>query len=220
MISASLKDTKPLLQSVNLFCKDNKLSSIATDGFRISYNYLDSTNDDFSVVIPLKPINDLLKIIEGSEVEVSYSDSKIRFVFNDVEFETRLIEGTYPNIQNILDSDCKTKIRINKQSLIFALERSSVLLENLSTQIIKIDFGSNLATITALQSELGDLTEIIQVKEKNGENIEVGLNYKYLLDCLKTFSEEEIYISLNEPLRPIQINSNSNLKHIIMPVRS
>ena len=77
-----------------------------------------------------------------------------------------------------------------------------MLLDNLSTQIIKIDLGSNLATITAFESELGDLTEIIELKEKNGNDIKIGINYKYLLDALKTTSDEVVNIYLNEPLKP------------------
>jgi len=219
LISASLKDTNPLLQSVNLFCKDNRLSSIATDSFRVSYNFLETVNNDFNVVIPLKSINDLLKIIEGSDVKISYSSAKIRFSFNDIEFESRLIEGQFPNLKTILNADYHIRANINRQSIIFALERSSVLLESLSTQIIKIDLGSNLATITAFESELGDLTEIIELKEKNGNDIKIGINYKYLLDALKTTSDEVVNICLNEPLKPIKIIGSGNLQHIILPVR-
>ena len=61
MISASTSDTRPILQSVYLSCKDNVLSAVATDSFRVSYNFLETVNNDFNVVIPLKSINDLLK---------------------------------------------------------------------------------------------------------------------------------------------------------------
>lgn len=220
LISASLKDTKPLLQSVNLFSVDNVLSSIATDSFRVSYNFREYENTDFSLIIPLKSISDLLKIIEGANVKISYSNSKVRFTFNDIEFESRLVEGAFPNLKNILNNTYAINIATNRQNLIFALERSSVLLENLSTQIIKIDLGGNLATITALQSELGDLTEVVELKEKVSQNIQIGINYRYLLDALKTFNETDINISLNQPLMPIKLfGEDSSLQHIILPVK-
>lgn len=221
IVSSSTSNTRAILESLNLSCENSTLTAMATDSFRVSKNTCNLKEEhNFNITIKAKTILDLLKIIEGSSIKVFYTNHKIKFAFKNIEYEARLLEGEYPNIKPFLEEYKPKKYSINKAKLIIALERSSVLLDNLATQLVKLDLKGNLATITAVESELGDLMEVIDIENFSDVGFVCGMNYKYLVDALKTFVAKEVVIEADESLRVIYLTSEKDsVKHAILPMK-
>src|SRR5690554_1696978 len=214
-------DKRPIFQGVNFKTKDNKLLVYATDSFRIARCEVDiNLGEEIDIIIPGTSLQDLVKIIESDEVVIKLNNTYARFEFNNTYFETRLIDGTFPDMERFFNSNAPIYAVFDKGQLIRAVERATILLGDGETDAIKLKLFENKTYLSIKENELGGANEELEVNNANGE-IELALSSKFLLEALKTYDEEEITINFIEPLKPIEIKGGSGLKinHIILPIR-
>ncbi|KKP69131.1 MAG: polymerase III subunit beta protein [Candidatus Moranbacteria bacterium GW2011_GWE1_35_17] len=235
--SVSLNDIRVEFTGINLSFFDNKIYFAATDSFRLSEYEVEITENDIykeikdtSVIIPAETLRELNKILhnatEDDEVLVTIENNQIFFDVNDIKIVSRLINGKYPPYKQIIPSEFKSEILINKGELLQSIKIASVFTKKTDGEInIVIENDQNLVVKSSLQESGENQTELNI--NKKGENQNFVLNPRYLLDGLNVMDSFMIKIMVNDNVSPIVLKivdeknekTVDNFIYIIMPIR-
>lgn len=221
--SISTNESSKLMTGELFEIKDNVFKITSLDGYRISIRkvYLKESYDDVKVVIPGKTLNEITKIISGGieeEVNMYFTDKHVLFEFDDTIVLSRLIEGEYYRIDQMLSGDYETKIIINKSTLSGCLDRASLLITDSDKKPIVINIKDNNLNIE-VNSTYGSLDENIDI-EKEGPDIMIAFNPKFMLDALKVIDDEEISIYFINSKAPFFIRDDEgSYIYLIVPVK-
>ena len=202
--------------------KKNELRVISLDGHRISIRkiYLKEEYEDRKVIIPGKTLNEISKILSGeasSFVNIYFTDKHAMFDFDDTVVVTRLIEGEYYRIDQMLSSDYETKVVINKKELLSCIERASLLIRESEKKPIIIRIGDNNFELN-INTAIGSMKEDIDIVQE-GKDIVIGFNPKFLLDALRVIDDEMVDIYLINPKAPCFIrDKDQTYIYLILPV--
>ncbi|AGB40040.1 DNA polymerase III, beta subunit [Halobacteroides halobius DSM 5150] len=223
--AVSEDENKPFLTGGLLILNDQKVELVATDTYRLAYRedeISQETSATEKAIIPNKTLTELSKLLDKSadEVEIVITENQILFTFAGISIVSRLIEGQFPNYQQVIPNQTKTQVEVDKNTLLQATKRAALLAKK-ESNIIKINFESNRLIITSNAPEIGQAYEEVPVS-LTGPESEIAFNASYLMDCLKEIDKEKVIIELSGALAPGVIKTNSEQKYIyvIMPVRS
>ena len=202
--------------------KDNVLKVVGLDGHRIAIRNINLSGnaDDVKVVVPGKTLNEISKILSSdaeSVVNIYFTNNHILFEFDNTMVVSRLIEGEYFKINQMLSSDYETKVVINKKEFLDSIDRANLLIRegNKKPIIINITDGSLEVKV---QSAIGSLNEDIDIN-KEGKDIMIGFNPKFLIDALRVIDDETVDIYLVNPKAPCFIrDKEENYIYLILPV--
>lgn len=200
----------------------SELKVVSLDGHRISIRKvpLKESYEDVSVIIPGKTLIEISKIINGGmedEVEIYFTDKHVLFVFEDTLVLSRLIEGEYYKIDKMLSSDYETKIRVNKKQMLDCIDRTTLLLKESDKKPVIIDIKDDRMGF-AMNSSIGSMDEDIDA-EKEGKDILIGFNPRFLMDALRVIDEEEITMYMINPKAPCFIrDQEESYIYLILPV--
>ncbi len=202
---------------------------VATDGHRLSLvdrvaqeNESAAQMPQAGVIIPRKGLNEIRKIIESAPqgiIEMAIEGAQLIVRQGTTVLLTRLIEGKYPNYQQLIPQVLKQKVRVPRSKLISSLKVAS-LLANEKSRGVTLSFDNGVLEISSNNPELGDAKEEVEV-DYSGENLKIGFNARYLLDVLNSFEEDNVDFELNDQLSPglLRPESDNNYTCIIMPMR-
>lgn len=224
------REKRPILTGVNFKYADGQLLATATDSYRLSQKKikLKSTFDDFSIVVPSKSLEELSKILDSfnEEVQMYIQPNKVLFKFGKVLYQTRLLEGTYPDTSRIIPNDFILRVSFNKDELLQAVDRVSVLSPRDREQnynIIKLRLNDDHSVeITSNNTEVGGASDtVIPSGEVEGKAIQIAFSSKYLVEALKSYQSSEITLNFSGDIKPFVITGNYDvdLLHLILPVR-
>jgi DNA polymerase-3 subunit beta len=176
--------------------------------------------DDRKVIIPGKTLNEISKILSGessSVVDIYFSEKHALFEFDDTVVVTRLIEGEYYRIDQMLSSDYETKVSINKKELLSCIERASLLIRETDRKPIIIKISENNFELS-VETSLGSMKEEIDITME-GKDIVIGFNPKFLTDALRVIDDETVDIYLINPKAPCFIrDKEQSYIYLILPV--
>lgn len=213
---------KPALSGINLIGKENKITAIATDSYRLSYKEIEAeVKNDFNLIIPVKSIKEIVSLIEKEEdINMIVNDKKLQIKIDDIIFETRLIDDVFPDVTKLLNSNFNHEIEIDVKKISSAIDRT-LFIKKEGKSIINLDIKKDNVHIYTNNQEIGSYDENIPVRILKGEEIKISCNGKYLLDALKVFEVENIYLNINSNIKPIIIKSNSNdgLIQMVSPIK-
>ncbi|MCL0107407.1 DNA polymerase III subunit beta [Peptococcaceae bacterium] len=239
-------ETKPVFTGV-LFKlnKDMGLTLVATDTYKLALKNcsLDDMNieNDIEIIIPGETLDKLIKILSIIDAEknedmirITIKENQVVFNLKNAELTSRLIEGNFPNYEQVIPKGYKSKIKINTRNFLSSIERALLLMKK-ENQVIKFtthiqenfaEQKEDLLLITA-NTEVGSIHEEMDIV-REGEPIKVAFNASYLVDVLNTMNTEEIYFEINGALspgivKPITDDENKiSSEHLvlILPVRS
>jgi DNA polymerase-3 subunit beta len=222
--SASVEESKGIIVGVLIEREKESINMVALDGFRMAVVRQKIENDkEDKMIISAKLMNEISKIIGEEEgeglVEMFIDKKKIFITLDNTKVVLRLLEGEFIKYKDILPKDKKTKILVNKNLLQDAIERASLLSREGKNNLVKFTIEDNLLTITS-KSEEGNVKEEIII-EKEGDNLEIGFNHKYILDVIKAVDDEIILMEYNTPTSPCMIKQpeNTTYEYLILPVR-
>lgn len=202
--------------------KDQQLSVVSLDGHRISIRKLElkDSADEFKVVVPGKTLQEIVKIISGEvekDVAIYVTPRHILFEFDSTKVVSRLLEGEYYKISQMLSSDYETKITINKKEFLNCIDRASLLIRESDKKPIIINITDNSLELS-ISSFFGSMEESIMI-QKEGRDILIGFNPKFLMDVLRVIDDEEIHIYLVNPKAPCYIRDDAGTyTYLILPV--
>lgn len=202
--------------------KDNVLKVVGLDGHRIAIRNINLSGnaDDVKVVVPGKTLNEISKILSSdaeSVVNIYFTNNHILFEFDNTMVVSRLIEGEYFKINQMLSSDYETKVVINKKEFLDSIDRANLLIREGDKKPIIINITDGSLEVK-VQSAIGSLNEDIEIN-KEGKDIMIGFNPKFLIDALRVIDDETVDIYLVNPKAPCFIrDKEENYIYLILPV--
>ncbi len=211
------------MMSGELFQIDNNmLKVVSLDGHRISIRKteLKDSYQPRKVVVPGKTLIEVSKILSGeveNEVTISFTSNHIVFEFDNTVVVSRLIEGEYFRIDQMLSSDYETKVRINKKELLNCIDRATLLVKEGDKKPIIINILDEVMELK-MKSQIGSMDEEIVIS-KEGKDLLIGFNPKFLIDALRVIDDEEVTLYLMNPKAPCFIkDEKESYIYLILPV--
>ena len=222
IFSISDNESNRMMSGELLQIDQDQLRLVSLDGQRISIRKisLKESYDPIKAVIPGKTLNEISKILSGDmddDVRIYFTDRHVLFEFDQTVVVSRLLEGEYFQIDKMISSDYNTKITINKKELQGCIERASLLIRESERKpiIINVTDGSMEMKI---QSAMGSMNEDIDIS-KEGRDIMIGFNPKFILDALRVIDDEEITMYLVNPKAPFIIKNNEqSYIYLVLPI--
>ena len=203
--SVSTDETRPALNGALFQVRDGELRVVATDGHRLSKASCKPaggipTPPKGDVIVPLKALNQVLRLLPSASGPVSIGISKnhARFSIGETTLTTKLIEGPFPNYEQVLPKQNNKHLRVKREDLAQALERVSVFSDSLTRQV-KLSLRPNRMTLIVQTPDQGDATEELEA-QYGSDDLDIGYNAAYLLDILRTIDSDEVDIRLNTPV--------------------
>jgi DNA polymerase-3 subunit beta len=222
IFSIADNDNNRLMTGEMFEINDNLLKVVSLDGHRISIRNIELKDhyDNKKVVVPGKTLNEISKILPGSvddDVSIYITDNHIIFDFMDTTVVSRLIEGEYFKIDQMLSSDYETKVRINKRELLDCIDRATLLVKEGDKKPIIMDIQDGVMELK-INSFIGSMNEDIDI-EKTGKDILIGFNPKFFIDALRVIDEEEVSLYMVNPKAPCFIRDDDDqFVYLILPV--
>lgn len=200
LMSAAISDVKPEISSVYIYQKEKTLAFVATDGFRLAEKKINYTGEQIShgVIIPVKNVMEIIKIFENINENILFKVTKnqISCVSKTVYITSRVVQGIYPDYEQILPKNNTTEVVILKQDLINTLKLSTIFSDKFNKVQFIIKPEEKKCLLFTKNSDIGE-TESNLTVTMSGEPIEISLNGKHLFDCLNVISEDSISIQFN-----------------------
>lgn len=222
IFSIADNDNNKLMTGELFDINDNILKVVSLDGHRISIRKIELKNsyEPIKVVVPGKTLNEVSKILPGDtdkDVNIFFTPKHIVFEFDRTTVVSRLIEGEYFRIDQMLSSDYETKVKINKKEFLNCIDRATLLVKEGDKKPIIINITDESMELK-INSIVGSMNEDIDI-EKQGKNLMIGFNPKFLIDALRVIDDEEIDIYLVNPKAPCFIkDSEEKYIYLILPV--
>ena len=201
----STDETRPALNGALLQIADGEIRLVATDGHRLAragIKHPAASKSPFKgdIIIPLKALNHLQRLLSdnGDPVRIELSKNHAKFTLGPTSLTTKLIEGPFPNYEQVLPKQNTKILRAKSDELAQALDRVSIFSDSLTRQV-KFSITNNQLKLIVQTPDQGEATEEIEVKY-NAEDLDIGYNANYLLDILRTIDSDEVVIQLNTPV--------------------
>ena len=228
--ACSTSEERIILTSINLTIKDNQLTVIATDSFRLARR-TSSISSDFNskiqINIPCKSLEEFSKILNdyNEDVNVYLSNNQILFKISNLSFMSRLVEGSYPDTSSLIPNDFLLSIKLNREELISVVNRASLFIDSENISFVKFSLtkNSNNIEISSNSTEIGRVVESLKPLEvSEDQDFQIAFSTKYLMDALKAFETQDVVMYFRGEIKPAIITSENNteLKQLLIPVRT
>ena len=200
------------------------LRIVATDGHRLACveSPLPTGAENMQgVILPRKTVGEIRKLLDDSSaesVQIALSDSKVRFTLDDIALASKLIDGTYPDYERVIPTANNKILEMSVKTLATAVDRVSVVAEK--TRAIKMIANKNHVIVTTSSPDLGSAIEEIEASYDN-ESLEIGYNFRYLLDILAEIKGDTVRFSFSDSSSPSLIHDTSDASaiYVLMPMR-
>ena len=222
IFSISDNDTNKIMTGELFEIKGENFKVVSLDGHRISVRniVLKNSYDDNSVIVPGKTLIELSKIIPGDvdkDVSIYLCENHVIFEYDQVKVVSRIIEGTYFKIDQMISNDYETKVDINNRDLLEVISRSTLLVKEGDKKPIVFDIKDNTASLS-IRSTIGSMNDDLDI-EKTGKDIKIGFNPKFLIDALRVIDDESVSLYMVNPKAPLIIkNDEGTYLYLILPV--
>lgn len=222
IFSIADNDNNKLMTGELFEIEENDLKVVSLDGHRISIRNIELKNNysHKKVVVPGKTLQEVSKILPGSaedEVSIFLTDNHIVFEFENTTVVSRLIEGEYFKIEQMLSSDYETKVKINKRELLDCIDRATLLVKEGDKKPIIMNITDGTLELK-INSFIGSMNEDIDIA-KEGKDILIGFNPKFFIDALRVIDEEEVTLYMVNPKAPCFIKDDEGtFIYLILPV--
>lgn len=222
IFSIADNDTNKMMTGELFEIEDNILKVVSLDGHRISIRKIE-LKESYSpkkVIVPGKTLQEISKIIGGEaevDVDISFTKNHIVFEFDKTVVVSRLIEGDYFKINQMLSSDYETKVKINKKELLNCIDRATLLIKEGDKKPIIIDIQDESMELK-IKSQIGSMDEEIIIT-KEGKDLLIGFNPKFLIDALRVIDDEEVDLYFMNAKAPCFIkDEEQSYIYLILPV--
>lgn len=222
IFSIADNDNNKLMTGELFEINEDILKVVSLDGHRISIRkiQLKDTYAPRKIVVPGKTLSEISKILSGDtdkDVNIFFTDNHILFEFDDTIVVSRLIEGEYFRIEQMLSSDYETKVKINKKEFLNCIDRATLLVKEGDKKPIIINITDDAMELK-MNTIIGSMDEEIDIA-KSGKDLMIGFNPKFLIDALRVIDDEEVDLYMVNPKAPCFIrDEEENYIYLILPV--
>lgn len=222
VLSCSIDDSRPILKGCLFEVKDNILTSVALDGFRMSVVKKEVlTSGEFTAVIPSRTLNEIIRLFDGEDkkIKVFFQKNSLFIQMDNTTVYSRLIEGEFVKYSHILPTSFSNTVTVNKNDLLTSIERATIVARNDRYNVVKFDIKEKFLEISS-KSEIGNVNEKVNIN-LNGKDTVIAFNGKYLAEYLRIVSDDFINVNLNSSIDPcvITLVGNEDFMYLVLPVR-
>ena len=224
--ASSNEENKPVLTGINFNIAGDILECNATDSYRLARKVVKltkSSSENHNIVIPSHNLVELSKILDNEEeVQINVFSNKVLFKMENLLFQSRLINGNYPNTSNLLPKEEFLTISTNLFDFYNVIDRVSILTSDKEKNIVTLETKGNTLILKSSTAEIGKVEEKMKVEKSNKENIKISFSAKYMMEALKSFSTETVDIHFIGEIKPILIKSteDESLTQLVLPIRT
>lgn len=226
--ASSNEETKPVLTGINFNIVGDVLECNSTDSYRLANKVVKlekSSEENFNIVIPSHNILEFTRILDDDEegnVEVHISNNKVLFIYKNLKFQSRLINGTYPNTSNLMPKEDFLIVYTKLNDLYNVIDRASILTSDKDKNIVTLETNGNVLTLKSSSQEIGRVEEKMNITKNNEEEIRISFSAKYMMEALKSFSTETVEIHFVGEIKPILVKSSEDetLTQLVLPIRT
>ena len=219
----AVHDIRYYLNGILFVAEGKQLSLVATDGHRLAFTTatLDVEVPKQEVILPRKTVLEMQRLLSDADgaIEMRFASNQAKFVFEGMEFVTKLVEGKFPDYNRVIPKNHKNSIILGRQTLLSSLQRTAILTSDKFKGVrLNLDPGSlRVASNNAEQEEAVDEMDI----DYNGQSIEIGFNVSYLIDVLLNMEQEMVKLELTDANSSalITIPEDNSFKYVVMPMR-
>jgi len=222
--AASRDETRPHLTGVLVTASGSELQMVATDSYRLSVKRTglsEGIEGSVEANVPARTLQELSRIFSAGEVKeiaVTALENQVVFTVGDVVLSSRLVEGRFPNYQQLLPESYDHELRVDRSELLEVVRRISLLAQKNAP--LRLSFTEGSLEVSAQTPDVGEASESLPVPF-SGEPIEIGFNPEFFRDGLDSAESEELVLKLISPLRPglIQSGGDGGFIYLVMPIR-
>jgi DNA polymerase-3 subunit beta len=220
--AASRDETRPHLTGVLVTASGRELRMVATDSYRLSVKetQLDEPLDgSLEANVPARTLQELGRIASSAEaIGVAALENQVVFTVDDVVLSSRLVEGRFPNYQQLLPESYEHELRVSRDELLEVVRRVGLLAQKNAP--LRLRFSEGTLDVSAQTPDVGEASEALPVPFQ-GEPLEIGFNPEFFRDGLESAESEELVLKLISPLRPglIQSGDDGGFIYLVMPIR-
>ncbi len=219
--AVSQEETRYTLSGIYIKVKDGYITFVATDGRRLalaSAEVGENGEDGDGVIVPSKAISELSKMLDGDgKVAIKVSESQIMFEVDNIILVSKLIEGKFPDYNQVIPKKSKESVVFAREELLAAIKRASILTSDKSRSV-KLSFLQGKMLIEVNSPDIGEYRGEVPLNYK-GDEIKMAFNPDFIVNVLKNLNEEEINFEFSDSLNPGVIKSGKNFIYVIMPMR-
>lgn len=221
--SSSVSDIKPEISSVYIYSNEENLVFVSTDSFRLAEKKVKvkGLEEIPGILIPFKNIPEILRVFGEfqGEIKVCFNKNQISFSSDNIYLTSRVIDGFFPDYRQIIPKESKTEAIVLKQDLLNALKLSNIFSDKFNQLNLIIKPKEKVFELSSQNNDIGENKTLLD-SAISGEDVELGFNYKYFLDCFQSITADSISIKLNEASRPIVVSgvSDPSFIYLIMPM--
>jgi len=223
--SVSDNESRPIHTGALFETSDGELTIVAVDGYRLALRREPMENSDvpvLSFVVPGTALGEVERILSdgNGKVAITLGSKHIMFSIAGTLLISRRLEGEFLNYKNSIPQSAKYQFKVEKDEMIAAVERVSLIISDKLKSPVRCVFGDGLVNLFSA-SALGKASDECEM-DGNGDELEIGFNDKYLLEALKAAPAEEVKLELSTGVTPCVISpadENNNFLYMILPVR-
>jgi len=221
--SSSVSDIKPEISSVFMYTKDDSLVFVSTDSFRLAEKKVKVKNlpEIQNILIPFKNIPEILRIFGDykGDIQITFSKNAISFSSETIYLTSRIIDGIFPDYNQIIPKQFTTTAIVLKQDLLNALKLSNIFSDKFNQVNLSVAPKKKVFELSAAHNDIGENKTNVDAT-LTGEDIELAFNYKYFLDCFQSITTDSISIKFAGNSKPIVVSpvSDPSFTYLIMPM--
>lgn len=225
--AVSTQESRPILTGVNFKIENDTLECTSTDSYRLSRKTikLDKKQEEkINIVIPGRNLLELVKILteEDINIEIHIFSNNILIKTEEMLFQSRLLNGTYPDTSKLIPEEFDLSITINLEDFYNTLDRVSLLTSEKDKNLIKMEIVGDSIVLSSTSQEIGKIEEKIDVVRDKNKDMKIAYSSKYMMEALRSLRCENVEIKLNGEIKPIIIKNkeDDNLIQLVLPIKT
>lgn len=222
--AASFSETQPEISGVLFEFSEDTLTIAATDRYRLAearVKLISKVKKEEKVIVPNRSVVELGRVVGKGEVEIYLSEGQIMFKNESVELISRVIEGQYPDYQQIIPRNFTSEAEIERVGFIQAIRAASLFASDTNNIEIEVSPQGKHVAVRSQSSQTGDSEVVVEAEITGGKN-QIIFNHRYLLDCLNNLGDEKIVLKTIDSSSPAAIvpKGREDYIYIVMPIKT
>lgn len=221
--SMAVHDIRYYLNGILFVAEGKQLSLVATDGHRLAFASatLDVEVPRQEVILPRKTVLEMQRLLSDKEgaIDMQFANNQAKFVFDGMEFVTKLVEGKFPDYNRVIPKNHKNSITLGRTALLATLQRTAILTSD-KFKGVRLNVEPGVLRMAASNAEQEEAVDELEI-DYNGDAIEIGFNVTYLIDVLTNMDQDMVKLELADANSSalITIPDNATFKYVVMPMR-
>jgi DNA polymerase-3 subunit beta len=221
--AASRDDARPILTGVLLTARQNGLRLVATDSYRLAVRDLEGVSmlaEGQHVLVSAKALSEVQRLLTDGEMQVVLSERDVRFSGNKGEITTRLIDGEFPNYEQLIPSGYPNRLTVAREALSDAVKRMQLVGQGRDSSPVRLKMSTDGVELSSTAQEVGEAVETVDAKYE-GTDLTVAFNAQFLLDGAQAVAGSEVVLETLDPLKPATLRAvdQPDFMYLLMPVR-